>query len=164
MLNRYSKIDSAIEDLKSKTLVIDDKISNILSNNTKLNLKGRVNAGKILKRPEIKLPNILEALNETIDKDIIDIVEMEIKYEGYIKRDLEKIAKMNKMENLVIPSSLKYEGINGIKVEAQEKLNRIKPTTIGQAMRISGIDPTVISILIIHIESINRTIKSNKAQ
>ena len=81
---------------------------------------------------------------------------MEIKYEGYIKRENFKIKKKEKMETLLIPDNIIYENIQGLKIEAVEKLKKVKPQTIGQAMRISGVDPSHISLVVIHIEIINK--------
>ena len=78
---------------------------------------------------------------------------MEIKYEGYIARDAEKIRKMDKMESKTIPVDIDYRNISGLKNEAREKLLKIKPATIGQASRISGVDPSDISILLVYIET-----------
>ena len=91
-----------------------------------------------------------------IDTELVKIIEMEIKYQGYIERDNERIRKIEKMENRVIPDTIDYNDIRGIKIEAKEKLEAIQPGTIGQAMRISGVDPSDISILIVHIEAMKK--------
>jgi len=81
---------------------------------------------------------------------------MEIKYEGYILRDMERIARLKKMDSLAIPESIDYLDINGLKNEAREKLRKIRPDTVGQASRISGVDPSDISILIVYLEVLKR--------
>ena len=157
MIEKYKIIDSCIDNLKKKTLKIDDDMNKVLSGSGKdLKLKGKMNVGKLLKRPEIKLKQVLSVLNETIDESISAIIEMEIKYEGYIKRDKQRIEKINKMEDKYIPDEIDYSKIIGIRNEAREKLQKVKPRTIGQAMRISGVDPTTISVLMMHVESIYR--------
>lgn len=92
-----------------------------------------------------------------MDQERAAIVEMEIKYEGYIKKDLERIKKMEKMESKIIPDSFDYSNIPGLKNEAREKLKKIRPRTIGQAMRIAGVDPTDVSIIMVHLEALYRT-------
>ncbi|MFC1669062.1 tRNA uridine-5-carboxymethylaminomethyl(34) synthesis enzyme MnmG [Spirochaetota bacterium] len=157
MVGKYEKINEYMEDLKSRSLSIDERAYKILSRNKEgIDLKGRMNVGKLLKRPEIKLKDILEIYKEALDENVSAIVEMEIKYEGYIKRDNDRIRKINRMEEKVIPENIDYSVISGIKNEAREKLARIKPRTIGQATRISGVDPTTISIVLVHVESLNR--------
>jgi tRNA uridine 5-carboxymethylaminomethyl modification enzyme len=88
--------------------------------------------------------------------DEAKIVEMSIKYDGYIKKDLERIKKLEMMENKYIPETIDYGSIPGLKNEAREKLKKVKPETIGQAMRISGVDPSDISIVLVHIESLHK--------
>ena len=153
--DKYRRIDSYIETLKGRTLVVDEKTAKIISDKD-LSIHGRNNIGKLLRRPEVHLRNILEALGEEYDENISPVVEMEIKYEGYIKKDQEKIMKMSRMEEKIIPDELDYDSIEGLKAEAKENLIKFRPKTVGQAMRISGVDPSHISILLIHIEAINR--------
>ena len=90
------------------------------------------------------------------DENLSSIVEMEIKYEGYILREMERIQKIEKMEEKKIPDDIDYSLINGLKREAREKLTKFRPQTIGQASRISGVDPSDISILVVYLESQNR--------
>ena len=157
-IEKYKRIDSYTKELKGRSIKITDKVKEILTKGDEsIKLLGTEKIGKILKRPEIKMTAILEALNETIDSDTAAAVEMEIKYEGYIKRDLEKIKKMKKMEGLFISDNINYTDIKGLKIEAQEKLNKIKPQTIGQASRISGVDPSDISLLVVYLENIKRS-------
>ena len=156
-IEKYKRIESYTEQLKSKSIKIDERAKAILTGGDEsIKLNGRENIGKILKRPEIKMSAILEVLDEKIDSDTAASVEMEIKYEGYIKRDLEKIKKMKKMESLFIPDNLDYALIKGLKIEAREKLKKIKPQTIGQASRISGVDPSDISIILVYLENLRR--------
>ncbi len=80
-------------------------------------------------------------------------VEIDIKYEGYIKKAMKQAEKLLKMEDYLIPNNLDYSIINNLALEAKEKLLKIKPLTIGQASRISGVNPSDISILIVYIKS-----------
>ena len=95
-------------------------------------------------------------MNEDFDGNISPVIEMEIKYEGYITRDAEKIKKMEKMESKLIPPDFDYKEVHGLKNEAREKLIKVKPLTIGQALRISGVDPSDISILLVYLETLSR--------
>ena len=89
-------------------------------------------------------------------EEMAAIAEMQIKYEGYIERDLERIRKMERMESRKIPESLDYASVRGLKNEAREKLQRIRPETIGQASRISGVDPSDISLVLVRLEALSR--------
>ena len=117
---------------------------------------------KITKRPEIKLKEALTYVESKKYPEVqklkecdkaIEQVEIELKYEGYIKRQQEMIEKMEKLENVQIPLSFKYKSIIQISAEGREKLERIKPRSIGQASRISGVSPSDISILLVYLKS-----------
>jgi len=155
MLKKYKEIECKIETYKNKTIQIDDKVLAILREKSpKLEIKGRQTVEKLLRRPEIHISSIHKILNEKEDDIISPVIEMEIKYEGYIKRDLDKIKRMAKLENFKIPADIDYLSITGLKREAAEKLNKTKPYTLGQASRISGVDPSDISIISVFLKTI----------
>jgi tRNA uridine 5-carboxymethylaminomethyl modification enzyme len=116
---------------------------------------------KLCKRPELSLfylvnlngfennPEIIELIN---DKIALRQVEIELKYEGYLKRQEETIARLEKYENTTIPLTLNYSILNSLSAEAKEKFERIKPRSIGQASRISGVTPSDISILLVYLK------------
>ncbi|MBP8987804.1 MAG: tRNA uridine-5-carboxymethylaminomethyl(34) synthesis enzyme MnmG [Spirochaetes bacterium] len=161
-LKKYKEINELIQKMSALSIVVDEKIKIILSKKAiPIGEKASFNAGKLLKRPEITIDDILPIINEqdssfTMTYDEAKIVEMSIKYDGYIKKDLERIKKLKMMENKKIPATVDYSTIQGLKNEAREKLKTVRPETIGQAMRISGVDPSDISIVLVHIESLNK--------
>src|SRR5699024_9094317 len=120
-------------------------------------LKEAVKASDLLQRPEINYAR----LEEIIDPDpnlpeiVKEQVEIQIKYEGYIKKSLEQVERMRKMEDKKIPEDIDYDAINGIANEAREKLKEVRPLSVGQASRISGVNPADISILLVYIEQGN---------
>ncbi|MFO7160307.1 MAG: tRNA uridine-5-carboxymethylaminomethyl(34) synthesis enzyme MnmG, partial [[Clostridium] cellulosi] len=79
-------------------------------------------------------------------------VEISIKYEGYIKREMAKINEMKRLEQKKLPKDIDYSKVKGLRIEAQEKLNKVRPENIGQASRISGVNPADISVLLIYLE------------
>ena len=83
------------------------------------------------------------------DQNIFEQVEVEIKYEGYISKQLSQVEQMRKLENKKLPLDMDYNNIIGLRLEAREKLNKIKPISIGQASRISGVSPADVSVLLI---------------
>ena len=87
-----------------------------------------------------------------LPKDIVEQVEIEVKYEGYIKKSLQQVEKLKKMNAMKIPSDLDYDEVPSLAIEAREKLKKILPLTIGQASRISGVNPADISILLVFLE------------
>ena len=154
MKEKYDRIDSMIHLFRNTTLNFDSIPKDRLDSPGFSTLKGSIKVDKLLKRPEVSIKDILPFTDAVVDEYLARIIEMEIKYEGYIERDNERIRKIEKLENRLIPDTIDYNAIKGIKKEAIEKLNAIKPGTIGQAMRISGVDPSDISILIVHIGAI----------
>ncbi len=158
MNDKYEYIDGMTEKLRNTTIDIDDRAFNLLSTmDKKFNVRGKTNLEKILKRPDISINGIREILGMDIDQSIIPLIEMEIKYEGYIRRDIERIQRLGKMEDRMIPENIDYDSIKGLKNEARQKLKNVFPRTIGQAMRISGVDPSDVSIIVVHIESLQKT-------
>ena len=161
-IQKYKKIQELTKKVSALSIVIDEKIKNIVNNkNVPIDEKISLGVGKLLKRPEITIDDILPNIYEhdsslTMTHDEAKIVEMSIKYDGYIKKDLERIKKLEMMENKYIPETIDYGSIPGLKNEAREKLKKVKPETIGQAMRISGVDPSDISIVLVHIESLHK--------
>lgn len=157
MNDKYDQIDSMISRIKNHIIDVDERALSILKRNApELSIKGKMPLDKILKRPELGIDEVLEAAGETCPQDLAPIIEMEIKYEGYIFRDLERIRKIEKMESKKIPDGIDYKAVQGLKNEAREKLARFRPQTVGQASRISGVDPSDISILIVHLELLNK--------
>ena len=112
----------------------------------------------MLKRTELTY----ESLNEIdenrpeIDEDVGNEVEIQIKYEGYIRLQEDQVKKFEKLERKVLTDDIDYAKIEGLRLEARQKLNKIKPTSIGQASRISGVSPADISVLLIFLEQKKR--------
>lgn len=155
MKDKYDEIDSKINNYKSRIIHIDDRISDILKKaDPEIDIKGKIPADKLLKRPAISIKEIHEIFDENYDDTLSPVIEMEIKYEGYIKRDMYRIEKQEKMEHRTIPDNIDYDLIKGLKNEAREKLKKIKPSTLGQASRIAGVDPSDVSILLVYMETI----------
>lgn len=118
-------------------------------------LKDGILASELLKRPEIHYRDIepfLPALEQPLSDVVVEQIEIQIKYAGYIRKSEEQVEKMKRMEAKKIPQDIDYAAIEGLATEAQEKLAKINPTTIAQASRISGVNPADISILMVYIE------------
>ncbi len=115
-------------------------------------LDNAVRVSELLKRPELNHEFLMNVLGEPRDPIIGDAIEVQIKYEGYITRQMQEIARAEKQENVKIPSDFSYDKLSGLSKELQEKLNRIRPETLGQASRIQGMTPAAISLLLVHIK------------
>ncbi|SDX28000.1 tRNA uridine 5-carboxymethylaminomethyl modification enzyme [Marininema mesophilum] len=113
-----------------------------------------VELAQLIKRPEIRYEHIVQLSPPaaSVTPDVAEQVEIQLKYEGYIKKSLQQVEKMSKMENKRIPDGIDYSLVNGLSTEAKEKLMKVRPLSLGQASRISGVNPADISILLIYIE------------
>jgi tRNA uridine 5-carboxymethylaminomethyl modification enzyme len=122
---------------------------NLESDNNK-----RISLADALKIPGITYENLakVDKASQIISPHVALQVELETKYEGYIKRQEEEVAKFRRLEGMAIPQDFDYQGLNGFKKEALEKLNRVKPTSVGQASRISGVSPGDIAVLLVHLK------------
>lgn len=112
----------------------------------------------LVKRPQIRLQALVELdkENHPWQKEAVSQVELEIKYEGYLKKQKEQIARFNKLEDKVLPPDLDYRRIRGLRLEAAQKLGEVRPLSIGQASRISGVSPADVNVLLIYLEQKRR--------
>lgn len=118
-------------------------------------LTDAMTAKEFMRRPEIDYATVVTFIGqaaEALDPKIIELLETEIKYEGYINKALDQVAKMKRMEEKKIPKNIDWDAIDSIATEARQKFKKINPETIGQASRISGVNPADISILMVYIE------------
>ena len=129
-------------------------------------LTDAVTAKEFLRRPEVSYQDMVEFIGpaaEELDDKIIELIETEIKYEGYISKAMDQVEKMKRMEEKRIPANIDWDDIDSIATEARQKFKLINPETIGQASRISGVNPADISILMVYLEGKSRSISKNKA-
>ncbi|MBI1939379.1 MAG: tRNA uridine-5-carboxymethylaminomethyl(34) synthesis enzyme MnmG [Ignavibacteriales bacterium] len=115
---------------------------------------------KLIKRPEVELKSLLASIEKQNngfdllkDETVLEQTEIEIKYEGYIQRQIELIAKIEKYEEVLIPLNFNYNNLKSISTEGREKLSKVKPRSLGQASRISGVTPSDISVLLVYLKS-----------
>ncbi len=124
-------------------------------------LTDALTAKEFLRRPEVSYQDVVAFIGpaaEDLDDKIIELIETEIKYEGYISKAMDQVAKMKRMEEKRIPANIDWDDIDSIATEARQKFKLINPETIGQASRISGVNPADISILMVYLEGKNRSI------
>jgi len=105
---------------------------------------------ELLRRPEVHYAGVVT--EPVADPAVADQVEIQAKYEGYIERQREEVARRAELESRALPLDLDYRGVRGLSAEVQQKLNRHRPETIGQAARISGVTPAAISLLLVHLK------------
>lgn len=156
---RKTVIAAEIERLSHTTVSCNlQAMQNILMERGSAPLKHGLPAAELLKRPHITYDDLIAVGigDETLPANVREQVEVQIKYEGYIKMQMEQVARMEKIENRRLPEDLDYSLITGLRNEAKQKLNRIKPLSVGQASRISGVSPADISVLLVYLEQQRR--------
>lgn len=153
-LIKKEEIRKEIERLKTFKITPTKDVIEKMQKLGTAEIKDGILAYDLLKRPELSYKDIINLANKdsNISEEIIEQVEIEIKYEGYIKKSLQQVNKMKKMEEKKIPFNLDYDKVPSIAIEAREKLKKVNPITIGQASRISGVNPADISILLVYLE------------
>lgn len=144
--------------LKNTVISPDDEVNKILVSRETSEITTGVRLIELMKRPQLGY-DALKSIDKTrpeLDPNIFEQVEIEIKYEGYIQKQLKQVEQMKKLEVKQLPNDFDYNEIEGLRLEAREKLNKIKPLNIGQASRISGVSPADISVLLIWLAQNNR--------
>ena len=140
-----------IKRLQSTTVSPTQELNDLLVSRETSEVTTGVRLIELLKRPQLDYACLapFDPDRPKLDPNIIEQLEVEIKYEGYIQKQLRQVEQMKKLENKPLPTDFDYKELKGLRLEAQEKLNKIKPLNIGQASRISGVSPADISVLLI---------------
>lgn len=156
--SKKEKIEKEIERLKKKIISQTERVKAYLTESNSSEIKGGISLYELLRRPEITYSSLKEIDEEMpdLDRETAEQVEIQIKYEGYIKRQLLQAEQFKKLENKKIPSGIEYANIKGISLEARQKLGEVKPANLGQASRISGVSPADVSVLMVYIEQLRR--------
>ncbi len=135
----------------------DVKIAALLNRKGSALLRDRISLWELLRRPEIQIQDFCDfGLLALHDIDIMEQIEIQSKYEGYINKQNEQVARFDKMDNKLLPEDLNFEEVYGLSNEARQKLEKVRPVSIGQALRVSGINPADINILLIFLEKKRR--------
>ncbi|UQF12723.1 tRNA uridine-5-carboxymethylaminomethyl(34) synthesis enzyme MnmG [Vagococcus lutrae] len=154
-LAKKAKVEQELKRLKKIRLKPTPELQAFLAEKHSAALKDGILVADLLKRPEMHYEELMpffEAPEEPLDRREIEQIEIQIKYEGYIKKALDKVDKLKRLEAKRIPSYIDYDAIDSLATEARQKLKQIRPETIAQASRISGVNPADISILMVYIE------------
>ena len=157
-LEECELIDRELKRVKSVTIHPTDEVNRMLTEKGTSPISAGVRMDTLLKRPQLRYSDFAEFDKERPDLKLtlINRLEIEIKYSGYIRIQKENIDKMRRLEEMLLPPDIDYREINGLRLEAQEKLNKLKPLNVGQAGRISGVNPADVSVLLIWLAGRNR--------
>ena len=159
---RFLEKKEAVEketDRLRRTIVSPETANPLLENLGTAPIKSAQSLYELLRRPEVTYDNIatIDSERPALSRHQKTSMEVEIKYGGYIQKQLAQIEKFKRLEGKKLSSSIDYSEIDGLRIEAQQKLNAMKPVSVGQASRISGVSPADINVLLIHLEKKRRT-------
>ncbi|MCI5937046.1 MAG: tRNA uridine-5-carboxymethylaminomethyl(34) synthesis enzyme MnmG [Eubacterium sp.] len=158
-VNKYKLVEKEIERVSNTFVGNTEKVQTLLDEYHSTRLVSGICMAELIKRPELSY-EILRPLDEKrpdLPEDVKDQVNINLKYEGYIKRQEKQVEQFHKLEKKKIPSDIDYKDIGSLRLEAIQKLNDIRPESVGQAARISGVSPSDISVLLVYLEQYNRT-------
>lgn len=160
-LDKKAQIEAEIERLKNTIVSPSEKVNRFLESRNSTPIKSGVKLADLLKRPELSYDDLgeIDENRPELSFQVKEQVSIAIKYEGYIKRQIQQVEQFKKLENKKIPEDIDYNDIKNLGTEARQKLSKIRPSSIGQASRISGVSPADISVLIMYIEQKKRTEK-----
>ena len=153
----FEKRKKQIEDEKNRLSHVliypTDEVNEVLESSGTSKITVPTQLGELLKRPQLDLEKLgqFDLQRPNLKKSVVFTAQTDIKYDGYVKKQLAEVARQEKMENKPLPCDLDYSTIKGLRIEAAQKLNKVKPLTLGQASRISGVSPADISVLIIFL-------------
>lgn len=157
-VNKKNNIEEEINRIKQLTIKPTKQVNEFLSKNNSSTISAGVKLADLLKRTELNYEKLAEIDEKrpNLTKAEAQEVEIQVKYEGYIKMQEEQVKKFKKLEDKHLSEEIDYNSIKGLRLEAQQKLNKVKPRSIGQASRISGVSPADVSVLLIYLEQQKR--------
>lgn len=152
--NKEKLILEEIERVKNVNIGANKKVQDCLIKNESIPLNCGVKLSDLIRRPELDYEKLAEidADRPSLPSDVREQVNINIKYEGYIERQIKQVEEFKKLESKLIPESINYEDVNSLRLEAKQKLQELRPRSIGQASRISGVSPADISVLLVYLE------------
>ena len=161
LLEKERMISEEMERLDSVFVGCAENVQEVLRRYNSTELKSGTSLAELLKRPEIKYEYLadIDLERPELSKEVTDQVEINLKYDGYIKRQLKQVEQFKKLENKKIPLDLDYKEIGSLRAEAVQKLETYRPLSIGQASRISGVSPADISVILVYLEQRKHLVK-----
>lgn len=158
LLEKKDMIEKEISRLKSIVIGGSDSVNDKLAQMNSTPLNNGTSLADLIRRPELNYDMIadFDPDRQPLPREVIEQVNINIKYEGYISRELKQVEHFKKLENKLIPSNINYDDISGLRIEARQKLKDYSPRSIGQASRISGVSPADITVLLVYMEQHRR--------
>ena len=155
LIEKRKMIQKETNRLMNTTVGASEKVQSFLKKNDSTPLQSGSTLAELLKRPELSYDKLGDIDDDRPDlpADVMEQVNIELKYDGYIKRQMRQVEQFNKLENKKIPEDIDYHKVYSLRKEAEQKLSEIRPASVGQASRISGVSPADISVLLVYLES-----------
>ena len=152
LLIKMDEIEHEIKRLQGTVIGVNSMVQKFLEKYGSTPLKSGVTLAELVKRPELDYEKLweLDERRPELSPEVREQVNIEIKYEGYIKRQYQQVEQYKKLEGKLLPEDFDYTQVKSLRREAVQKLNKVQPATIGQASRISGVSPADISVLLVH--------------
>jgi len=163
-LKKQELIQNEIERVQKLTFGPMPELSAMLESKGTAPLSTGVHCADLIRRPQISYDDLapFDTERPNLPADVCEQVEIQLKYEGYISKQIAQVEQMRRLENKELPEDVDYSSLRGLRLEAAEKLNRIRPANIGQASRISGVSPADVSVLLIWLEQLKGHDRSHK--
>ena len=157
-LEKKENINKEIERLNKTTIKPTEKVNDFLQKNGSSTISNGVKIAELLRRTELTYEKLgeIDIERPELPKEVVEEVEIQVKYEGYLKLQEAQVEKFKKLETKKLPEDIDYNELKGLRIEARQKLNKIKPTSVGQASRISGVSPADVSVMLIYLEQLKR--------
>ncbi len=158
-LAEKEQISAEVERIEKTNIGPSDTLARILEENESTPINTGIKLGELMRRPELSYKKLapIDKKRPELPERVVISAEIEVKYSGYIRRQLAEVEKLARLENRKLPQDFDYSQITGLRLEAIAKLNRVKPENIGQASRISGVSPADVSVLLIYFENHRKT-------
>ena len=154
LLRKEELIQKEIERVEHINLGTSEAVQNLLKQYESTPLTSGTTMAELIRRPELNYEALapVDPNRPELDCDVVEQVNINIKYDGYIKRQQRQVEQFKKLESKLIPEDINYDEIQSLRIEAKQKLNEMRPSSIGQASRISGVSPADVSVLLVYLE------------
>ena len=154
LIEKEKLIESERERIKSVNIGAREDVQRLLEENGSTLLQSGVTMAELIKRPELSYEKLklIDTDRPELPEDVTEQVNIAVKYEGYIERQLRQVEQFKKLEDKKIPDNINYDEVYSLRIEALQKLKEFRPASVGQASRISGVSPADISVLLVYLE------------
>ena len=155
LLEKEKMIEEEIKRVEHTNIGTSDDVQSLLKSFGSTPLTSGTTLAELIRRPELSYESLapIDRQRKELPFDVVEQVNINIKYDGYIRRQQRQVEQFKKLESKIIPDDLDYNEVKSLRIEAKQKLTEMRPSSIGQASRISGVSPADISVLLVYLES-----------